>query len=70
MDTSAMSKKGFAHADFVYEADYSTQRAQHALSRLTAQLPGSMGNSRLHVRTSSQTPFPTQRKLGYLLGLP
>ena len=63
-------EEGFARADFVYEADYSTQRAQHAPLETHCSITWLDGNGRLHVRTSSQTPFPTRRKLGYLLGLP
>ncbi|MGO9932405.1 MAG: molybdopterin cofactor-binding domain-containing protein, partial [Steroidobacteraceae bacterium] len=63
-------EEGFARADFVYEADYSTQRAQHAPLETHCSITWIDGNNRLHVRTSSQTPFPTRRKLGYLLGLP
>jgi putative selenate reductase molybdopterin-binding subunit len=61
---------GFAAADVVYEGEFETHRQQHvhlethtAISYLTA-------DGRLHVRTSTQTPFLTKAKLAYLLGLP
>jgi putative selenate reductase molybdopterin-binding subunit len=61
---------GFARADFTYEGEYSTQRAQHAHLETHCSITWLDADNRLNVRTSSQTPFPTRRKLGYLLGLP
>jgi putative selenate reductase molybdopterin-binding subunit len=63
-------EQGFAQADFVYEAKYSTQRAQHAQLETHCSITWLDAEHRLNVRTSSQVPFPAQRKLSYLLGLP
>jgi putative selenate reductase molybdopterin-binding subunit len=62
-------EEGFAQADFVYEAQYSTQRAQHAHLETHCSIAWLDANNRLNLRTSSQVPFLARRKLGYLLGL-
>jgi CO/xanthine dehydrogenase Mo-binding subunit/aerobic-type carbon monoxide dehydrogenase small subunit (CoxS/CutS family) len=61
--------RGFAEADVVYEAAFETGRAQHAHLETHCSIAWPEGG-RLHVRTSSQTPFLTQAKLSYLFGLP
>jgi len=61
---------GFARADFIHEGTYSTHRAQHAPLETHCTITWLDENKRLNVRTSSQTPFPTKRKLSSLLGLP
>jgi putative selenate reductase molybdopterin-binding subunit len=61
---------GFAQADVVHEATYSTSRAQHAHLETHCSISWLDDQNRLNVRTSSQTPFLTQVKLCYLLGLP
>jgi len=61
---------GFTQADVVHEATYSTSRAQHAHLETHCSITWLDDHKRLHVRTSSQTPFLTQAKLCYLLGLP
>lgn len=61
---------GFAQADVVHEATYSTSRAQHAHLETHCSITWLDDQNRLNVRTSSQTPFLTQAKLCYLLGLP
>jgi putative selenate reductase molybdopterin-binding subunit len=61
---------GFVQADVVHEATYSTSRAQHAHLETHCSMTWLDDHNRLHVRTSSQTPFLTQAKLCYLLGLP
>ncbi len=61
--------EGFARADFIHEATYSTQRAQHAHLETHCTISWIDENGRLNVRTSSQTPFLTKAKLCYLLGL-
>jgi putative selenate reductase molybdopterin-binding subunit len=63
-------EEGFAQSDFVYEAKYSTQRAQHAQLETHCSIAWLDADNRLNVRTSSQVPFPARRKLSYLLGLP
>ncbi|HEX4210179.1 MAG TPA: molybdopterin cofactor-binding domain-containing protein, partial [Candidatus Binataceae bacterium] len=63
-------EEGFTRADFTYEAECSTQRAQHAHLETHCSITWLDTDNRLNVRTSSQTPFPTRRKLAYLLGLP
>jgi putative selenate reductase molybdopterin-binding subunit len=60
---------GFAPADFIHEATYSTQRAQHAHLETHCTISWIDECGRLNVRTSSQTPFLTKAKLCYLLGL-
>lgn len=60
---------GFARADFIHEATYSTQRAQHAHLETHCTISWLDERGRLNVRTSSQTPFLTKAKLCYLLGL-
>src|SRR5215469_13007939 len=61
---------GLAEADAIHEATYSTSRAQHAHLETHCSITWLDENDRLNVRTSSQTPFLTQAKLCYLLGLP
>jgi putative selenate reductase molybdopterin-binding subunit len=64
------TEAGFAQADVVHEATYSTSRAQHAHLETHCSITWLDDHNRLNVRTSSQTPFLTQAKLCYLLGLP
>jgi CO/xanthine dehydrogenase Mo-binding subunit/aerobic-type carbon monoxide dehydrogenase small subunit (CoxS/CutS family) len=60
---------GFARSDFIHEATYSTQRAQHSHLETHCTISWLDESGRLNVRTSSQTPFLTRAKLCYLLGL-
>ena len=60
---------GFAGADFIHEAAYSTQRVQHAHLETHCTIAWIDEERRLNVRTSTQTPFLTKAKLCYLLGL-
>jgi CO/xanthine dehydrogenase Mo-binding subunit len=62
-------ERGFAEADVVAEGTYEASRAQHAHLETHCSIAW-LDNDRLHVRTSSQTPFLTQAKLSYLFGLP
>ena len=55
-------EQGFAEADVIHEGTYSTHRAQHAHLETHCSIAW-LENDRLHVRTSSQTPFLTQAKL-------
>ena len=60
---------GFKAADVVHEGTYSTSRVQHAHLETHGCLSWSGDDGRLHVRTSTQTPFITKKKLCYLFGL-
>jgi aerobic-type carbon monoxide dehydrogenase small subunit (CoxS/CutS family) len=61
---------GFAAADTVHEATYSTSRVQHVHLETHGSIAWRDDAGRLHVRTSSQAPFIVQQKLCHLLGLP
>jgi CO/xanthine dehydrogenase Mo-binding subunit/aerobic-type carbon monoxide dehydrogenase small subunit (CoxS/CutS family) len=60
---------GFAEADAVYEGVYETSRAQHAHLETHASIAWVDESGRLHVRTSTQTPFLTKQALCYLFDL-
>lgn len=62
-------ERGFAEADVISEGTFETHRAQHVHLETHCSIAWVEGD-RLHVRTSSQTPFLTQAKLSYLFGLP
>src|SRR6202046_5023701 len=53
---------GFAAADVVHEATYSTSRAQHVHLETHGSIAWQDTEGRLHVRTSSQAPFVVQGK--------
>src|ERR1700733_2890479 len=61
---------GFAAADVVHEATYSTSRVQHVHLETHGSIAWQDTEGRLHVRTSSQAPFIVQGKLAHLFGLP
>src|SRR5580692_6455919 len=61
---------GFAAADVVHEATYSTSRAQHVHLETHGSIAWQDAEGRLHVRTSSQAPFVVQGKLAHVFGLP
>ena len=61
---------GFAAADVVHEATYSTSRAQHVHLETHGTIAWRDEAGRVHVRTSSQAPFIIQQKLAHLFGLP
>ena len=61
---------GFAVADVVHEATYSTSRVQHAHLETHGSIAWRDADGRVHVRTSSQAPFIVQQKLAHLFGLP
>jgi Molybdopterin-binding domain of aldehyde dehydrogenase len=61
---------GFAAADVVHEATYSTSRVQHVHLETHGSIAWQDAEGRLHVRTSSQAPFIVQGKLAHLFGLP
>jgi putative selenate reductase molybdopterin-binding subunit len=60
---------GFAAADFVYEGEFETSRQQHVHLETHTAISYLTEDGRLHLRTSTQTPFLTKAKLAYLLGL-
>ena len=61
--------KGFAEADAIYEGEFETHRQQHVHLETHAAITYLGEDGRLHVRSSTQTPFLTRAKLVYLLGL-
>ncbi len=61
---------GFAQADVVHEATYSTTRVQHVHLETHGSIAWRGEDKRWHVRTSSQAPFVVQKKLAYLMGIP
>jgi putative selenate reductase molybdopterin-binding subunit len=60
---------GFAAADVVYEGEFETHRQQHVHLETHTAISYLSEDGRLHLRTSTQTPFLTKAKLAYLLGL-
>jgi putative selenate reductase molybdopterin-binding subunit len=60
---------GFAAADVIHDATYETSRAQHAHLETHCSIAWVDDGGRLHVRTSSQTPFLTKQALCDLFGL-
>jgi CO/xanthine dehydrogenase Mo-binding subunit/aerobic-type carbon monoxide dehydrogenase small subunit (CoxS/CutS family) len=61
---------GFAQADVIHEGVYSTQRIQHAHLETHGAIGWLDGTGKLHIRTSSQTPFLTRDALCALYELP
>jgi CO/xanthine dehydrogenase Mo-binding subunit len=61
---------GFAAAEAVHEATYTTQRIQHAALETHAATGWLDGAGRLNLRSSTQTPFLTRRALCALFDLP
>jgi putative selenate reductase molybdopterin-binding subunit len=62
-------EQGFAQAEVIHEATYSSHRAQHAHLETHCTISWIDDDRRLNVRTSSQTPFLTKAKLCYLFSL-
>lgn len=60
---------GFAEADVVHEATYTSHRVQHAHLETHATITWIDEQQRLNVRTSSQAPFIAKEKICYLFGL-
>jgi putative selenate reductase molybdopterin-binding subunit len=60
---------GFAEADAIYEGTYEPSREQHAHLETHCSIAWVDESGRLHVRTSSQTPFLTKDALCYLFDL-
>jgi putative selenate reductase molybdopterin-binding subunit len=61
---------GFAEADIVHEGVYAVQRVQHAHLETHGAIGWLGADQRLHIRTSSQTPFLTRDALCALFDLP
>ena len=61
---------GFVAADVIHEATYVTQRVQHAHLETHGSIGWMGDDGRLHLRTSSQTPFLTRDALCALYDLP
>ncbi len=61
---------GFAAADAVYEATYTSQRLQHAHMETHGAVGWTDPDGRLHIRTSSQVPFLVRKELCRLFDLP
>jgi CO/xanthine dehydrogenase Mo-binding subunit/aerobic-type carbon monoxide dehydrogenase small subunit (CoxS/CutS family) len=60
---------GFAEADVMHEATYSTHRGQHAHLETHCSIGWVDENGRLNIRTTSQSPFICRDKICYLFGL-
>ncbi|MEE6136908.1 molybdopterin-dependent oxidoreductase [Mycobacterium sp. 050128] len=60
--------EGFAHADVIHEGTYFTPRVQHAHLETHGSIAW-MEDGRLHVRTSSQSPWVCKGKLEHLFNL-
>ncbi|TLD72164.1 2Fe-2S iron-sulfur cluster binding domain-containing protein [Phragmitibacter flavus] len=60
---------GFAQADHIYENTFTTHRQQHAQLETHISITSLDHEGRLHVRTSTQTPYLTKAKLAYLFEL-
>ena len=61
---------GFAASDVIHDATYKTQRVQHAHLETHGAIGWLDEELRLHIRTSSQTPFLTRDALCALYDLP
>jgi CO/xanthine dehydrogenase Mo-binding subunit/aerobic-type carbon monoxide dehydrogenase small subunit (CoxS/CutS family) len=62
--------EGFAAADVVHEATYSTSRVQHVHLETHGSIAWRDAEGRIQVRTSSQAPFIVQQKLCHVFALP
>jgi putative selenate reductase molybdopterin-binding subunit len=60
---------GLSAAHVVYEGEFETHRQQHVHLETHTSISHLTEDGRLHLRTSTQTPFLTKAKLAYLLGL-
>jgi putative selenate reductase molybdopterin-binding subunit len=60
---------GFEDADAVHERTYSTSRVQHVHLETHGSIAWRGDDGRIHVRTSTQAPFITQKKLSHIFGL-
>ncbi len=62
-------EKGFAEADAVYEGTYYTNKVQHAYMETHGSIVWRGEDGRIHVCTSTQTPYLTKNKLAYLFSM-
>jgi putative selenate reductase molybdopterin-binding subunit len=62
--------KGFAEADYIFEADYEVPKVQQAHIEPHVAVTYWDSDDRLTIRTSTQVPFHTRRILAPVLGLP
>ncbi len=60
---------GFAQADVIHEATYTTPRAAHAHLETHGSITWIDDNGVLNVRTSTQSPFIARQKLGFLFDI-
>ncbi len=63
-------EKGFAEADYIFEADYEVPKVQHAHIEPHVVVTYWDEDDRLVIRTSTQVPFHARRVLAPVLGLP
>ncbi len=61
--------EGFESAAVIHEKTYSTSRVQHAHLETHGSIAWRDEGGRIHVRTSTQAPFITHKKLCYLFGI-
>jgi CO/xanthine dehydrogenase Mo-binding subunit/aerobic-type carbon monoxide dehydrogenase small subunit (CoxS/CutS family) len=62
--------EGFAAADQVYEGTFELPKVQHAHMETHGSIAWCTPDDRMHVRTSTQTPYITKIKLAYLFRRP
>ena len=63
-------EKGFAEADYIFEADYEVPKVQQAHIEPHVVVTYWDEDDRLVIRTSTQVPFHVRRMLAPVLGLP
>ncbi len=63
-------EQGFRDADEIYEEVFETHRQQHAHLETHQSISYLSPDGRIHVRTSTQAPYPTKAKLAYLFSRP
>jgi CO/xanthine dehydrogenase Mo-binding subunit/aerobic-type carbon monoxide dehydrogenase small subunit (CoxS/CutS family) len=61
--------QGFAEADAIYEGTFELPKIQHAHMETHGSIAWKTADGRIHVRTSTQTPHLTKKKLAYLFRL-
>jgi len=62
-------EQGFRDSDSIFEGTFGTHRQQHAQLETHISISHLTDDGRLHIRTSTQTPFPAKAKLAYLFGM-
>ncbi len=63
-------EKGFAEADYIFEAEYTVHKVQQAHLEPHVAIAWWDEDDRLVIRTSTQVPFHVRRQLAPVLGLP